>query len=186
MKYEIGGLSNRRAMIWLDEFPFEAYTPTEWLQADKEGFTDKTIRWNSACLELNIHVGGRMRYGLAGATFAKEQNDTTSINVGIYSTEDRPYQSTIHSGYGEEVFVGLPGLGECSFAKGVMKGLTEGIDELGRLPSGTLTVGHAVHATVSSSQYDMYQVSKALLTLFLADEKFYTKENLKEFIGSLR
>lgn len=153
---------HRLARFWLGELPDATYECTQKVTHTLSAGgprPDKTL--NLAAAEVLVHVGGRMLYGLLGGRWQPESDSQLSVEVLVSTSNERLFPDSLAGGT-DEVRVGLPS----EYIEGVLDGIDLAKGELNFVAAGKLSIDHAAHGAIGSSNAIYKHLAAALVKLF--------------------
>jgi hypothetical protein len=138
----------RKARIWEGILPETSFSSPATLSdtvSIRPSSVSVGLENQSFCIEYKIDLGGRIGYGLLGATFVPGPSDVLTVNVSIKNEAWTSFSTPLYRV--DTVFIGLPD----SLARWVLKGSLEYFTHRLPVTGGELSFVAAAFSEVGSS-----------------------------------
>ena len=134
---------------------------------------------NSLGLEIGIHKGGRIYYGLLSTSILPSCDvDTTYLTVSFTKRNIRIFENSILLN-NNHIYEGLPE----EYLDAVINGAFTSITEINRFPLCNIAFDHAANCTVGSSPMFFEKISGAIIDLiFLSHKNELSIETCDEYL----
>lgn len=147
-------------IIW-NELPMEKDYEEEWIIKEIKKTTKNFVNSFSVGLELKVHKGGRMCYGMLMA-FVKPTDEQDCIEVSVAFTQKNTvkYSNSLLS-KDDYVYKGLPN----EYVESIYSSVYEVIGEKNDYPQCDIAFGYAANCEVGSSPMIFSIITKMIMEL---------------------
>jgi hypothetical protein len=176
---EVDLASARRARLWLGDLPDVAFDPDDVLVSTPVSALSLRPPIASCAAEV-LFSAGPWQYGLLGGSFVRDNTASFRAEVLVCEPSIESLPWSLARGGDARLSRGLPGWAGEAVA-GVLS--FPGNDDR-ELPSGTLTLTHAVNSETLSSVVAFEVVAQIMLELLSEDSGRLTPSRLPEIVRS--
>ncbi len=163
-----------QARVWLAELPQLEYQPAEVVYRDLKTNGEPRPSVRQAAVELAVPVGGRVLYGILGATLSPTPGDMICVRVLKSIDIDVMVPWSLASRV-DSVYIGLPD----EYSAGVLEGASPNATILG---PGTLTFNRAAHGLVGSSHAFFKRLATIVVDLLDCQMERASDDELIQFL----